>query len=338
MPVTATTSEELFVGAGDLYIDGAAAGATMDNNAFRVRRTYYTPDLNGVRGPLKGTDYISEEVAELECTLPELSASNLAIMIPGSSTTAMSADGVLLGGGGDTTLAAQANAGATNIKVTAVTNFAAGDIVQIGPTGGTREFRKVLVVGTGGSGGTGIDVDVPLLYTHANGEVFQEVVSTTLAADAPVNATNLKVAAVTGLVVGDYVQFGRAGEREVRKLTFVGTTGSGGTGISFAQPTTMAHRINDEAFEVSTEGVTRFTSTTERRLPTSAYHDFELRVPGLNGRYISFQLDDAVMLGDVSFEAGDDATMAPRVTLRASWDPASPTTPPWRIDRRGQTS
>lgn len=76
-------------------------------------------------------------------------------------------------GGGSTTLAADPAIGATNFKVTAVTNFAVGDFVKI-DTGANREFRKITAVGTAGSGGTGIDVDGVTLIDHANGVGFVE--------------------------------------------------------------------------------------------------------------------------------------------------------------------
>lgn len=77
-------------------------------------------------------------------------------------------------GGGNTTLAADPALGATNFKVTAVTNFAVGDWVRI-DTGANREYRRITAVGTSGSGGTGIDVDGATTIDHANGVAFVEV-------------------------------------------------------------------------------------------------------------------------------------------------------------------
>jgi hypothetical protein len=78
-----------------------------------------------------------------------------------------------VGGGGSTTLAAAAASGATNIKVTAVTGFAAADLVLIGGTGG--QIREILTVGTAGAGGTGIDLTDALDLAVANGATFVEV-------------------------------------------------------------------------------------------------------------------------------------------------------------------
>ena len=339
MPVTATTAQELFIGAGEVYVDGIAVGATMDNNVFRVTREYYAPSLNGKPGPIKGTDYVQSETAELEVTIPELDATKLAYMVPGSTATAGSADGVALGGGASTTLAADSLAGATNIKVTAITNMTTGDILQVGATG-QHEFRKIVTVGTAGAGGTGVDLDVALSLGHTNLDAVVEVVSSTLALDAPAGSTNIKVAAVTGLAVGDYLRFGYSGEQEVRRLTFVGTTGAGGTGVSFNEPTMIAHRSGDPTMEQTNAGSSTVQSNSgvSRRLPSTAYHDWELRVAGLDGREARFSLNDAIMTDNAEFEAADDGTLAPRLTLQARWDPAAPTVSPWSIQKIGATA
>jgi hypothetical protein len=82
-------------------------------------------------------------------------------------------DDLAIAGGGSTTLAADPALGATNFKVTAVTNFNVGDWVKI-DTGANTEFRKITAVGTSGSGGTGIDVDSATTIDHANGVGFVE--------------------------------------------------------------------------------------------------------------------------------------------------------------------
>lgn len=339
MPVTATTSQEIFIGAGDVYVDDAVVGATMDNNLFRVVREYYTPDLNGVPGPLIGLDYVQSETAELEVTIPEISPARLALAVPGSISTATDNAGTAAAGGGDTTLAADSAIGATNIKVAAVTNIAIGDLLQIGATG-AREFRKATTVGTGGAGGTGIDLDGALTSAHVTAQAVTEVNSTTLAADVAAQATNIKVASVTGFANGDYVRFGHAGEEEVRAILVVGTAGAGGSGLTLQVPASRSHRSGDAAWEVSSEGgaLIRSDSGVNRRLPSSAYHKWQLRIPGLDGREARFTLTKAIMNDNAEFEAADDGTLAPRLTLQARWDPAASTTSPWSIERIAATT
>lgn len=83
-------------------------------------------------------------------------------------------DDLAIAGGGSTTLAADPALGATNFKVTAVTNFAVGDWIRI-DTAGNREYRRITAVGTSGSGGTGIDVDGAVAIAHSSGVAFTEV-------------------------------------------------------------------------------------------------------------------------------------------------------------------
>jgi hypothetical protein len=334
MPVTATTAQELFIGAGEVYVDGLPVGATKDNNVFRVTREYFAPDLNGTPGPIKGTDYVQSETAELEVSIPELDPTKLSHIVPGSVATAGDAQGVAKSGGANTTLAANTSAGATQITVASASGIAIGDILQIGATG-SREFRQVAAVA-----GTTIDLIGALSKAHSSGDPVVEVEATTLAADAPAGSTNLKVASVTGLSVGDYVRFGYPGEQEVRRLTFVGTAGVGGTGVSFFEPTQLAHRSGDMFLEQTSSGASTIASTsgTSRRLPSTAYHEWELRVPGLDGREIRFVLRNAIMTDNAEFEAADDGELAPRLKLQARWDPANITQSAWEIQKLGPTA
>ncbi len=164
MAVTAATPANLVVGAGEIYLDAAAGGATTGNNAYAVEQEWFVPQLNGVKGALVGTDYKIREEAFLEFGLAEHTAATYSLMIPGSSQT----------------------------------------------------------------GGT-IDTD------------------------------------------------------------------------------------------------------DTRRIPTADYHDYELRVPGLNGAQFSFFADDALQTGNAEFEAADDGLMAPRIRVRSSWNPADLTTSPFRV-------
>ena len=67
----------------------------------------------------------------------------------------------------NTTLAAAAAAGATNIKVASVGNFVAGDKITVDQAAngfgkGDPETRTITAVGTAGAAGTGITLDAPL--------------------------------------------------------------------------------------------------------------------------------------------------------------------------------
>ena len=74
MPVTADTPTNLVIGAGDVMRNHAWVGASIDNNVFRIERDIFTPDLNGLKGNLIGTDYIQRSEGVLEVSIPEISA------------------------------------------------------------------------------------------------------------------------------------------------------------------------------------------------------------------------------------------------------------------------
>ncbi len=164
MPVTAATPNNIVIGAGEVYVDTTGGGATTDNNVFRVVHDMFVPELNGTKGALIGTDYITNETAEMEVTLVEISAATIDLMIPGATTT-------------------------------------------------------------------------------------------------------------------------------------------GGT----------------------------LSSDDTRRVGSTSYHDYELRVPRYSGGNFSFQVDNAINTGNAEYEAADDGMLAPRITVQGRWDPAALNVGPWRI-------
>jgi len=66
--------------------------------------------------------------------------------------------------------------------------------------------------------------------------------TTTLSAAAAVGATNVKLASVTGLVVGNTITIDSTGANpETVTMTSVGTSGAGGTGVNFTPALAFAH-------------------------------------------------------------------------------------------------
>ena len=86
MPVTSDTPTNLVVGAGEVYRDQVSLGASVEDNVYRIEREIFTPDLNGIKGMLIGTDYITRSEGVLETTFPEVSATVLSSGLPGSSS------------------------------------------------------------------------------------------------------------------------------------------------------------------------------------------------------------------------------------------------------------
>ena len=87
MSITADTPTNLIVGAGDVLMDHANIGATSEDNVFRIEREIFTPDLNGVKGAIVGTDYVTSSEGVLELGIPEFNGTLLQAGWPGSQTT-----------------------------------------------------------------------------------------------------------------------------------------------------------------------------------------------------------------------------------------------------------
>jgi hypothetical protein len=164
------------IGAGQLYYRALSVatawtniGATMDDTVVRIPQTWFRPDLNGQLGPIQELDYLSEQNMELEATMMEVAGTNLALAIPGATST--TGTGAESGGAhGDSDLDGAVSAGATSIVVTAGTNFAVGDYIFIG-SGATKEYMRLTAVS-----GTTLSFRDPLRYAHADAEVVKEAV------------------------------------------------------------------------------------------------------------------------------------------------------------------
>lgn len=125
--------------------------------------------------------------------------------------------------GADTTLAAAAAIGDTNIKVTAVTSMAIGDTLRVGPDGGTQEAVKITNVGTAGSGGTGVTITPALIYDHGNTEAIKEL--TTLITNETTYKMRWRFKDNSGVygAWSEYVLFKRTAPSTVTSVTPSGT-------------------------------------------------------------------------------------------------------------------
>ncbi len=135
-------------------------------------------------------------------------------------------------------LASDVPAGATNIQVmslaantqiTSLENFSVGDKIRldIDSPGHGIETVTVRKVGTPAS-------------------------HTTLVADAPVGATNIKVRSVTGFTAGDKVIIGTPVNLKTYTITAVGNQGPTGTGLDFMPAFAESHAIGESAVVLGT--------------------------------------------------------------------------------------
>jgi hypothetical protein len=173
-------------------------------------------------------------------------------------------------------------AGSTNVPVTSVSGFVAGEKIALG-YGATHPFvgrtleryevASVTAVGKAGTqayvatdapaGSTNIKVtsvanisfgDTIRLDIDSVGHGIETVTvaqvgtpasRTTLAASASAGATNVKVRRINGLGVGDKIVIGMPANLATVTLTAVGTPGSTGTGLDFT-PALVAAHVNGE--------------------------------------------------------------------------------------------
>ncbi|MFL6437805.1 MAG: arabinofuranosidase catalytic domain-containing protein [Terriglobales bacterium] len=126
-------------------------------------------------------------------------------------------------------LAADVPAGATNIKVTSVSDISVGDKIRL-----DIESR-----------GHGIEtVTVTRVGTQAN--------RTNLAADASGGATKIKVRNVNGLAAGDKITIGTPANKEDVTVTTVGSAGPTGAGIDFSPALAQAHTRDETVMNPGT--------------------------------------------------------------------------------------
>jgi len=87
MGITADTPTNIVIGAGNVHRNHANLGASTGDNIFTITRQIFTPQLNGLKGKLLGTDYITSSEAMLATSIPEVSAAIMAAGWPGSQST-----------------------------------------------------------------------------------------------------------------------------------------------------------------------------------------------------------------------------------------------------------
>lgn len=254
MGFRAETPVRIYVGAGEVYIDGVAIGATQEANQFRINRTYVDiPKFNGVKGKVRRTDYVQEEIAQLEMNLSELAFDQLSLVLPGLEAAASGA----AAGGLNTTLAADVVAGATTFTLLA------GQGVNATP-------GSWVLVGAGST------------------------------------AEHVLVASVTGDVVTTSTPF---------KNAHVGTG---------ATP---------EAVVEQTGSGGQLITSRPGRLDSADYVGVvELRVPGVDGRFVAFRVFDAVSVENFEIEVSDETNARYPITFEGRYNENDPSLAPWLIE------
>jgi M6 family metalloprotease-like protein len=138
-------------------------------------------------------------------------------LVAGSTTTLNRVvteivDATHLRTGAASTMAAASLAGATNIKyanTSGLQGLAAGHTLHIG-FDDRLEIRTITAVGTGGSGGTGLTLDSPLTFDHAQNTILRDMTASPIAsvpADSFSHTCNRNYRTDTSVAWADHVPF-----------------------------------------------------------------------------------------------------------------------------------
>lgn len=87
--VTTDTVKKFLVDAGAVYVDYGLGterllGATRGGNSFVVEQEIRIPEIDGAKGPVKGTRRVVAVNARITANLIEITADNILLMLPGA--------------------------------------------------------------------------------------------------------------------------------------------------------------------------------------------------------------------------------------------------------------
>lgn len=92
--ITTETVNRLLINEGVVYLNYGEVGerklgATRGGTEFSIEQDIHTPEIDGAKGPLKGTRRVVESIAKLSTELLELSKENLMLAIVGADSQAI---------------------------------------------------------------------------------------------------------------------------------------------------------------------------------------------------------------------------------------------------------
>ena len=203
---------------------------------------------------------------------------------------------------GSATLSDATTAGALDVPISRVLNFLKGQSVRIG-AGDTQEMSVLDIVGVGGGSKLGLPtragsrnvkvsstanflagtpawvdagVDLERAVISPNGprypaqgadqEGTRAAGASTTAAPLQAGATNVKVADVSGFLVGAPITIDEGPNAEAVHISLVGTAGATGTGIDLVETLTKPHGAN---VQISAAGLT-FVNALTKNHPAGA--------------------------------------------------------------------
>jgi beta-glucosidase len=201
--------------------------------------------------------------------------------------------------GGQTALAAPASAGDTNIKVESTGGVAVGTKLTIDPNG-TTETVTVTSVGSGPS----------TFFTP------------TLAVAANPGDTNVKVSSTFGMTAGHVMRIDTGANVEFATIQSVGTSGVGGTGVTFTAPLSRAHAVGAPALDLGSgitftpalTGAHAFGVPVNLIVGVPAYGWWNEALHGINAESLNSSGNAVTLTNTTSYPID--------LSRAASWDPA----------------
>jgi hypothetical protein len=168
-----------------------------------------------------------------------------------------------------------------------------------------------------------------LATTDSSGSPFV----TTLAAASAVGDTNVKVTAVTNAALGQTIGIDvvAGGLREYRVITFVGTLGAGGTGISFRDPLLRAHANGVAVTQTVGDGKTELAPGNVRRTPLAAYNDYVMVAQSPTDYYELYAYNGITTSDPVEISFGDATMAAIKVLIGTRDDGLNLALPSWKL-------
>lgn len=98
--ITANTSKQMIIDVAAVYVnydqtDERLVGATEGGVTFTVEQTIHTPELDGAKGPVKGTRRIISAIARATFSPKEWTKENFIDFLPGAESTVDGSDDVI---------------------------------------------------------------------------------------------------------------------------------------------------------------------------------------------------------------------------------------------------
>lgn len=155
--VTTTTNSSLLVDAGAVYIniglaDERLLGATQGGNSFVIETEYHTPEIDSMKGNLKGATRIVGVNAKLTTNIIALTTDNIKLALAGSTSATASAPAAVGTNPPLGTAAANAHTKFTRSGKLASTDYVT-NIALVGEVSGKNEnviiiLKNVLALGS----------------------------------------------------------------------------------------------------------------------------------------------------------------------------------------------